>query len=556
MRRLATLAVLGTVVATSAVGAQQSRIGNKPPKLVLLVSIDQCRGDFVERFAPYYLPARSGGKLGGFRFLSETGAWFRDAHHNHVPTATGPGHATLMTGSEPAVNGIIGNMWFDRARNRGHYVVDDPQVQTVGGQSGPMSPRPLLVTTVGDELKMATNGRSKVVGIAMKDRASILMAGHSADTVIWYEGNSGNWVTSSWYARDKKLPTWVDELNRSRLVDRAYGTAWEPLLPADAYAVSRKAPGEPVTGSATKAFSHPLGAGGSPDRAYWNNLIGSHYGNEFVFATVERALDAERLGQRDVPDVLVMNLSTNDYVGHRFGPNSPEVQDISIRTDRLLSGLFNTLNRKIGIDNVAIVVTGDHGVLPVPEEMTGVYRLPAGRVTANLARPVQEALTASFGEGQWVLGMGLYEQNFYLNRETAAAKKVAMSDVERVAADTLMKQPGIYTAFTRTQILNNQLPQWDWIKRAVNGFHPVLGGDVMAFEAPGFYFGGGTGTGHGSAWDYDSHVPILMRGPGINRGKFSNRVHTADIASTLCQLLGIEYPTGNVGRPLVDALKK
>jgi predicted AlkP superfamily pyrophosphatase or phosphodiesterase len=556
MRRRAPLILLAAVSALPAAGAAQSRVGNAPPKLVVLISVDQFRGDYANRFTPYLLPAKSGRKLGGFRFLTETGAWYMDAHHNHLPTATGPGHATLMTGSEPALNGIVGNGWFDRKAGRGRYVTDDSQVESVGGAGGKMSPRPLLVTTVGDELKMATNGRSKVVGVAFKDRASILMAGHAADTVIWFDQSTGNWVTSSWYAPSGKLPAWVEDLNKSRAVDKAFGTRWEPMLAADAYGVSRRSPSEKPSDNG-KVFSWPLGApGGKPDRGYFSGLITSHFGNEFVFDTVKKAVDAEKLGQRDVSDILVVNLSTNDYVGHRFGPNSPEVMDITIRTDRLLSDFFNYLDGKIGMDNVTVVLTGDHGVLPIPEESAEVYKNPTARIPETLSKTINAALVEKFGAGHWVLGTGLYEQNFYINRETAKAKNVSMEEVEKVAAEAATKQEGVYAAFTRTQILKGQLPAWAWMTRLTNGFHPVLGGDLMIVEAPGVLWGTGTGTSHGSAFDYDSHVPIIIRGRNVKAGRYTRRVATADIASTLSLLLGTEFPSGNLGTPLREALDK
>jgi arylsulfatase A-like enzyme len=540
-------------LALFAVAAQpfaQTGIGVNPPKLVLMISIDQFRNDYVDRFAPYYLPGRSGGRLGGFRYLAETGANFRDAHHNHIPTATGPGHATLMTGSEPNLNGIVGNEWFDRTLAEGKgkavYCVEDPNVVTVGGTSGPMSPRNLKVTTVGDELKMATNGRSRVVGIAFKDRASILMAGHAADTVIWFDGGTGNWVTSSWYAPNKQLPTWVDRLNREGRVQKLVGKVWEPLLPAPAYANARKAPAEKPS-AGVQPFSHPLGA--TADRNFYGAFTNSSYGNEYVFETVERALDEERLGQRDVPDVLVVNLSTNDYIGHRYGPNSPEVMDISIRTDRLLSNLFNSLQRRIGMDNVAVVVTADHGVLPIVEEARETYRVDAMRVTTNVGRTVEQALDRTLGDGDWVLGNVLYEQNFYLNRATVAAKGLKIEDVERAAAAVASEVPGVYHAFTRTQVMNNGLPRWAWTELLNNGYHPKLSGDLLVIEAPGNYVYP-LGTGHGSPWAYDSHVPILVRARGIKPGSYTQRVTTADIAPTLSHLLGIEYPTGNVGKVL------
>ncbi|AIE87603.1 alkaline phosphatase family protein [Fimbriimonas ginsengisoli] len=547
MKRLATLALASLACVSLAQPAPRK------PKLIVMISIDQFRADYVTRFASNFLPARSGGKVGGFRFLTESGAWFRDAHHNHIPTATGPGHATLLSGSEPGIDGIVGNDWFDRATGKPMYCVDDKSVETVGGTSSPMSPRNLKTTTLGDELKMATNGRAKVVSLALKDRAAILMAGHAADQVVWFDNNTGNWVTSTWYAR--QLPGWAEGVNRDRLVDKAYGTSWEPLLDAKAYDLARKAPAEKPAANG-KLFSWPLGvAGGKADKAYWGALWTSHWGNEFVEQSAERALDTEKLGQRDVSDLLIVGFSSNDYIGHRFGPNSPEVMDATVRTDRLLSQLFTAIDRKVGLDNAVIVLSGDHGVLPIPEEESGVYRSPSTRYLSSVVKPVREALNAAFGEGDWLLGAGIYEQNLYINRETAAAKKVRMEDVERVAAEAAMKQPGVFLALTRTQLLNGQVPAYPFISRVVNGFSPTLGGDVMVVEAPGAYFGAGTGTGHGSAWDYDSHVPIIFRGAGISRGVFTRRVATADIAPTLAHLLGIELPSGNVGRVLGEAIR-
>lgn len=537
--------------ATSSI--QQPKLGIKPPKLVVLISIDQFRADYTERYAPYYLPAKSAGKIGGFRFLMETGARYLDAHHNHIPTATGPGHATLLTGSEPAVDGIIGNDWFDRVSNKPVYCVDDASVTTIGGPSKPMSPKNLKVTTVGDELKMATGGKSKVVGISFKDRAAILMAGHAADTVIWFDGSNGNWVSSSFFCLGGRLPGWVQKLNDSKVVNDSNGKTWEPLLPNDAYQLARRNPGEPAS-SSTKPFSHKLGGSAAPDRSYYTALTTSGQGQAYLFQTVESAIDAEELGKHDVPDLLVVNLATNDYIGHKFGPNSPEVMDISVRTDRLLSELFNKLDHSVGIDNVDIVVTADHGVLPVPEESGGTYRTSSARVLASPAIAVEKALTKAYGEGKWLLGDGMYEQNLFLDHSTIEQKGLRLEDVENAAAVAAAKAPGVFDAFTRTQILNNRLPQWDWTKLVLNGYHPQLGGDVMILESPGVLFGGGVGTSHGSAWAYDSHVPLLLRGPGIAKGVFGRRVHTADIASTLCHILGVEYPSGNLGEPLREAL--
>lgn len=545
-----TSAVVALIGLTAVSVAQRPALHR--PKLVVAISVDQFRDDYVSRYYNLFLPARSGGKIGGFRFLMDTGAWFKDAHHNHVPTATGPGHATLLTGSEPGIDGIVGNDWWDRAKGKAMYCVDDKNVETVGGTSNPMSPFNLKVTTLGDEMKLATAGRSKVVGIALKDRAAILMSGHAADDVVWFDNNTGNWVTSTWYAPSKQLPSWAAKINADRLVDKAFGAKWEPILPEAAYQYTRKTVGKKADG---KEFSYTLGTpGGKPDKAFWAGMWTSYWGNEFTTQSAIRAVEAEKLGQHDVPDLLAISYSSNDYIGHAYGPNSPEALDATVRTDQTLSELFNALDKAVGIENVTIVLSADHGVLPVPEEAKA-SQIPDTRYPDAIAKNVRAALNAAYGEGDWVLGNGMYEQNFYINREVAKEKKIPMSEVEKTAAEAAMTTPGVFVAFTRTQLMLGQVPGWDWTKRAIYGFSPTIGGDLMVFEAPGTLFGGVSGTSHGSAWEYDSHVPLLLRGPGINKGIYTRRVATADIAPTLSLLLGIEYPSGNQGKPLSEAIK-
>ncbi len=532
--------------------AHRTHLPPTAPKLVLLISIDQGRADYIDRFSDLYLPPKRGVTLGGFRWLDETGVRFTDAHHHHLPTATGPGHSVLMTGSVPAINGIVGNDWWDRAAGKTRYVTDDPTVQTVGGgKSAPMSPRPLKVTTLGDELKMATNGRSRVVGISFKDRAAILMAGHAADEVVWADYDTGGLVTSSYYG--EALPAWAQKINEGRAVDAYLGKSWTPSLPEAAYVNARNAPHE----KGSKTFSHPYGA--ERNRKYVSNVIASGAGQEFIVGAAEKAVEADRLGQHDVPDVLVLNLATNDYVGHAWGPNSPEVMDIAVVTDRLLSRLFNRLDKTVpgGIDNVAIVVTADHGVAPIPSEAADVYRIgSAARLAGgDVAKAVEASLSAKYGGSGWVLG-GLYEQNLYLNRASILAKGLKTVEVEQSAADAAATVPGVYAAFTRTAILHGDLPNLPYAEWVANALNPQFGGDVMVLEAPNVVQTSATGTSHGTAWAYDTHVPILTHWAGQKAGRVARRVYTHDIASTLCTLLGIEYPSGNVGRPLNEALPR
>lgn len=517
------------------------------PRLVLVISIDQFRADLMRRFEPWFLPEKSNKGVGGFRWLQETGAYYVDAHHTHLPTATGPGHATILSGSDPFSNGIVGNDWWDKKAGKNVYCVDDDSVQTVGGASKPMSPRNMLSTTVGDELKMATNGKAKVVGVSYKDRAAILMAGHAADTVIWLDSGNGKFVSSTFYFPGKQLPKWVQDVNAQDVMEKAKGEKWEPLLDDKEYWPSRLAPA--AKPNAGRLFSHPTDSVG--------RFTTSGQGQAYVFDTVKKAIAGEQLGQDEVTDIIAMNLATNDYVGHAYGPNSPEAMDITIRTDRLLSDLFNYIDKNVpgGLNSVVVCLTADHGVVPIPEESANTYRTGVKRGPAtgeDPAKTINAALSAKYGEGKWVLAVG--EPNTYLNEDLIASKKLDVAEVETAAVEAVNKMESQYCAFSRTQIMNGRLPQWSWISLVYNGFHPKLSGNLVLVDNPGWYNGGGTGTGHGTPWKYDSHVPLIMRGPGISAGRYSRNVGVPDLAATLSQILGIEYPTGCIGVPLREAL--
>lgn len=543
MMKLSALAIL------FACGIATAAPAPSKPRLVVVISIDQFRADYVDRFADHYLSAKSGGKIGGFRYLAEQGANFTDAHYSHIPTATGPGHATILTGSIPALHGIVENEWYNRETKKVVYCVDDELSKTVGGPSKPMSPRNLLVTTVGDELKMATNGRAKVVGISFKDRAAILLAGHAADTVIWFDTLNGAWVTSDFYAN--KLPQWVEQINTTKRPDAEVGMTWSPLLPAADYALARKPPFE--LNSPDPVFSHKVDGTG---RSKYRNWTTSPFGQQYVFDTVKAALVNEELGKDEIPDILAVNLATNDYIGHAFGPNSPEVMDISVRTDRMLSDLFNTLDKQVpgGMKNVTVVVTADHGVLPIVEEANNPFRLPATRIPDGaIQKSVNATLVAKFGAGAWV--ESVQGQHLYLNHALIESKDLDLSDVGDAVVKALPFIPGVLGGFTAECVSEGEIPDWPWAKMVTNNLNPRRSGDVFVLESPGSYFGDGTGTGHGSAWSYDNHVPILMAGFGIKRGVNNETVHVVDIASTLARLLHIESPTGNVGNPLAKALK-
>lgn len=550
-------------------GGSESAGGAARPRLVVLISIDQFRGDYLTRFADLFLPAETGAEVGGFRWLMERGAWYADAHHDHLPLYTGPGHSVLLTGAPPYESGIVGNSWFDRELDGGRrrYCVEDPASPLVGVEGGGaaagrrpgISPVTLRVDTVGDELKMATGGRARVWGLAMKDRAAVLMAGHLADGALWFDEESGRWISSRWYRPDGTLPAWVAAWNASRPADAWFGKEWRLSVPAAALARLWTPRGTwaaepPGFGS---GFPHrlPSTPPGKPGADYYSAFATTPYGNDFVFATARELVGHEQLGRHDTPDLLAINLSSNDYIGHAFGPDSPEVLDATVRTDRQLADFFGFLAGAVpgGLGRVVVAVTADHGVAPLPSAAAEA-RLPAGTYDEGALRTAAEsALAAAYGPGPWV--KALVETYLYLDLAALEAHGIARDEAEETAAAALAAQPGIYAAYPRSRVLEGRLPRTAIAAAVERSFHPRAAGDVVIVPDPFWTPGSGTplGTTHGSPYAYDTFVPLLLAGPGIRPGRVTARVSTLDLAPTLADILGILPPAGSEGRILPGA---
>lgn len=588
LRRAALLAVLGAGLPFLPAAAQQSAEGGgefaanvrsfKRPHLTVVISIDQFRADYLRRLTDLFLPPRRrDGNIGGFRYLMEEGSYFVDARYGHVPLYTGPGHAVILTGGYPYKTGIVSNDWWDPVSGQPVYCVDDPRWKVVGARSGsvakPMGPLNLRSTTVGDELKLASGGASRVVSLALKDRAAILLGGHAQDVCIWYDDQSGRWISSTAYCKEGRLPDWVEALNAEGIPDRALGSVWNPIVSPEGLrrAIMPVLPPEREPYGMGRTFPHRVGT--EKTRNSYRGFTFTPAANTFVFETAQRAILAERLGQRgETPDLLALNLSTNDYVGHAFGPYSPEALDITVQTDRALSVFLNFLRVTIpgGLKEVVVVVTADHGVVPIVESLQAMG-VSAGRVLESaINTAAQTALNRAFG-GTWVgkspegrsLG-GYVEPYFYLNpaalsQALAEGKAKSASEIEAAAARAIAAIPGIYACHTRTQVLEGRLPATEIGRRVANGFHPRVSGDVLVVTEPMHFTDPGTPgpyvTTHGSPYAYDTHVPILIAGPGIRSGIWADPVSPADIAPTLCALLGIELPAACDGRILRSALK-
>ena len=559
-------------------GELADRVRNfKRPHLTVVISIDQFRADYLRRFTDLFLPANSEGKVGGFRYLMTAGSYFLDARYGHFPLFTGPGHSIILTGAYPYKTGIISNNWWEKPSLQNIYCSDDLRHKVVGmvegSQATPMGPKNLLSTTVGDELKMATAGASKVITISLKDRAAILLGGHAQDMSIWYDDYTGRWISSTAYCKDGKLPAWVEKVNTEALPEKALGTTWTPSVSPEALKRTMPValPPEREPYHIGIHFPHKVGTEKNHNNLKAFTLMPA--ANRYVFATAERAILDEHLGQRgDQPDLLALNLSTNDYVGHTFGPYSPEMLDITVQTDKMLSDFLNFLKKTIpgGLREVVFVVTGDHGVVPIPETARE-FGIEAGRISdSNLMKTVQDTLTKRFGAGAWLSLSkdgkkgGYIEPYLYLNDATIqqaleSGKATSRPQVEEAAAEAIATLPGVYACYTHTQIMHGNLPPTDIARRVANGFYPRLSGDVLVVseqmhftddEKPSVYT-----TTHGTPYSYDFHVPILISGPGIRPGVWADPVSPADIAPTLCALLGIAYPSGCEGVLLKPALR-
>jgi predicted AlkP superfamily pyrophosphatase or phosphodiesterase len=497
----------------------------KRPKLVVGIVIDQFRYDYLTRFRADY--------TSGFARLLHQGAVFTNARYKHFPTVTAIGHSVFMTGATPSLSGIAGNEWFDREAGKVVTSVSDPGTKLLGGKDGAgMSPRKLLVSTVGDELKAASRGKSRVIGISIKDRAAILPSGHTCDGAYWFDGETGNFVSSTFYFPD--LPEWVKGANSSRPADRYLNAEWTPLVPNPDY----------------PAFSKRMA--GTPGPAFYGSLEASPYGNELVEAFAERAIEAEQLGRHDGTDLLTVSFSSNDYVGHAVGPDAPEVRDMAIRADRVIGKLLEFLDRRIGLGDTIVVLTGDHGVAPVPE-VGAERKMPGGRLASkSVLAAIDTALTERFGEGKWVVGTS---PGVYFNRELIRTKKLNEAEVERVAAEAAARVPHIFRVYTRSQIESGQVIDDAVTHSVVNGFFPSRASDLVVIEEP-YWMQSPRGTTHGSPFGYDSHVPVIFMGPKVKAGRYDGKMAPNDIAPTLATMLDIETPSGAMGRVLVEMLEK
>jgi predicted AlkP superfamily pyrophosphatase or phosphodiesterase len=548
---LCLILALANIFSTSAAAQQRRRAANaptaaKPVRLVVGIVIDQFRYDYLSRFHDQF-------GEGGFKRLLDGGAGFTNANYIHVPTYTACGHATFMSGATPSMNGIIGNEWFDRESGKRITSVTDGKVKLLGGREGAagMSPSRMIGSTIGDELKLASGGQSKVIGVSLKDRSAILPAGKHPNGAYWFDLNTGNLVSSTYYFND--LPEWAKKFNKEIRPDRFFGKRWEKLLPESAYqrSTADDAPYEKF--SAGNKFPYLINGGEEvAGQRFYTQFQYTPFANDYLVDFAKAAVEGEQLGADDTTDLLTVSFSSNDLIGHAYGPYSQEVQDITLRTDRTLAEFFNYLDRKIGLDRVLIALTADHGVAPVPAHAQQ-FGLGGTVEPKSVIEAVQNALNKSFGEEKWILDF--YNGNVYFDEAAIERRKLNVEEVERVASQAVVKIEGVAECFTRSQILSGRLPQTRISRSVANGFHSHRNGNLVVVPQPFFFIAEGITTTHGAPYTYDTHVPLIFYGAGIAPGTYHSDASPADIAPTLATLLKIEIPSNCMGRILSEAIK-
>jgi predicted AlkP superfamily pyrophosphatase or phosphodiesterase len=516
------------------------------PKLIVGIVVDQMRYDYLYRFMD---------KFGedGFKRLMKEGFNCRNTNYNYTPTETGPGHASIYTGTTPCIHGIVGNNWYDRVSGKGVYCSDDKSVKTVGAVSdaGQMSPKNMIASTITDEVHMASNMYSKVIGIALKDRGAILPAGHTANAAYWYD-SSGAWISSTWYM--KELPTWVQDFNKKELPKKYLSKSWNTLIPLDQYMdcyPDNNKYESKFKGESAPTFPHDL-PGLMAANKNLDMIRYTPFGNSLTKDFAMAAIEEEHMGMGFATDFVTVSFSSTDYIGHFYGPRSIELEDTYLRLDKDIAELLHFLDKYIGKENVLIFLTADHAVVDVPQLLVD-KKMPAGYFNYKMAiDSLKKHLNTTYGD---TLVQAYYNKQIYLNHITIENKKLNEQSIEDDVADFMLRFDGVLQTLTANTMERTGFNADDARSFVQNGFQPKRCGDVMLiFQAAWIESDRRVGTTHGSSYSYDTHVPLLWYGWTVRPGSSVDVTRTIDIAPTVSMLLNIPFPDGCTGKPIPAVL--
>lgn len=519
------------------------------PKLVVGIVVDQMRQEYLYRFEKKF------GEQGFKRLMSE-GYMLKNAHYNYVPTETGPGHASIYTGTTPAIHGIIGNDWYDRRLKLLVNCVGDSIQKPVGTDIGGMvSPWRMLSSTITDELKLATQKRAKVVGVSVKDRGAVLPAGHLPDGAYWYDSKTGAMITSTYYKQ--LLPEWVTKFNVQKLPDTYLSQVWNTSLPSNQYLESGPddSPYEGKWGGKEKTtFPYNL-AELRKKMGVYSLLTMTPWGNTLVAEFAKAALVGESLGKDEVTDFLAVSFSSTDIIGHAMGPNAVELEDTYLRLDKTLEDLFAYLDKEVGKGAYTVFLTADHGVSEVPQYLTDV-RVPSGYFRPGYVKSALNEHLEKYFPGKTIVEE-FSSGEVYINQKAfegdPKASGIDLFVATELITKFLLSTEGVAQVFPSTTLRQANSDEVGIRGKVVRGFHPKRSGDIAFVLEPSWIsWGGVTGSTHGSGYSYDTHIPILFYGAGIKKGS-SSQFHTiTDIAPTLSVLLKIKFPSGCTGQPVVE----
>jgi predicted AlkP superfamily pyrophosphatase or phosphodiesterase len=516
------------------------------PKLILVLSIDQMRFDYLTRFGPLF--------KGGFRRLLDQGAVFTDANYRHASTETGPGHAVILSGRHASHSGIVANSWYDRFLKKSINVVEDPVQSPVGGQGRGASPVNFIGFNLCDVLKHKSPS-SRVVGVSLKDRSAILMAGRRADAAYWYENAGGNFITSTYYM--EAAPPWLTEWNNGHFPDKYSGKSWTRLLD-DEKLYEQYAGKDAVEGEWDRkdiVFPHAI-RGKPPQTRFYDDFRRTPFADEMTLGVALKAMKAYELGADRTTDILALGFSATDIIGHTYGADSQEMMDQMLRLDLTLQKLFEEVEARVGLAETLVVLSADHGSLPLVEVLQGKGIQAKREKPDILIRAVSDAIRLRFPSVEDVVANWDEFPHVYLDNEVIQKNKLSREEVQATMTRALISTGLVEAVYNQTQLLASDSPQDPYLPLFRNSFFQPRSPDLLVLLKKYVYLDDRPGgTGHGSAHDYDRHVPIVFMGPGIKPGKYDQPCGPEDIAPTLAKLLGLDYPKEDDSRLLLEILK-
>lgn len=520
------------------------------PKLVVGLMVDQMRWDYLYRFADRY-------GEDGFKRLLREGFSCENTVINYVPTFTAIGHSSVYTGSVPAIHGIAGNDWIEQKTGLSMYCTQDDAVQGVGNQdkAGQQSPRNLLASTVTDELKLATNFHSKVVGIAIKDRGGILPAGHFADAAYWFDATSGDWISSTFYM--KQLPNWVTDFNKQKLAEKYLKQDWNTLYPIETYATNSIDDDNVYEGkwAGEEAPTFPRKTSLLMKDAGHELIKSTPYGNTLTLDFAKQAIKNEKLGNnpKEATDFLCVSLSATDYVGHRYSLSSVEIEDIYLRLDKELAEFFAYLDETVGEGNYTFFLTADHAASYNSRYYMDMKGNGGYFFSRQILRNLNDSLEVEFGQKNLVRSLMNYQ--VHLNYKEIESHNLEEDKIKKFILNSLRKEDGVAYAVDMESTENLVMPK-PLREKVINGYNHRRSGAIQIITDPQWYDGTprSTGTTHGTWTPYDSHIPLVFMGWGIKHGTTNRAVDITDIAPTISSLLHVMEPNGSIGKPIVEVL--